>query len=47
MELRTGESPVSFGTVPDLQCPVYRLFPVTSNGISLYDKLKSIMAASK
>jgi hypothetical protein len=44
--LDTGPTRVSFGTMPDLRYPVYKLFPVTSGGVTLYDRLKSIMAAS-
>jgi len=47
-EFATGETQVSFGTMPSIFYPEYELFPVKSDaGQSMYDKLKEIMARSK
>jgi hypothetical protein len=42
--LKTGETKVHNANWADLQYPVYQLNPVQADGISLYDKLKSIFA---
>jgi hypothetical protein len=43
-ELETGQTQVSFGTMPSITYPVYKLFPVQAdNGESMYDKLRAIM----